>query len=321
MDKTRFLALIQREWLQHRTGWLLVAGVPTLLLMLAAVLGITVFQVQLSGDNGGPFMGIDLGDGQAKVALADAPAALHTLIWSAALPAVTVLLVLMSVALQLPGLARRDVQDRSIEFWRSLPIHDGAALAATLLTHLVLLPAAALLAALLGAQLLALLTVTSTQGLWAWLSQPWWQLLPAIALVALRLVLALLLALLWLSPLLLLTMAASAWFKRWGVPLLALTLVLGVQVLDRLLPQPAVGPTLNWLLGQAQTALFSLPLLPGVQIARAEDVAPFVLPDLPGWALRDGWAALQHLATPGLLPVLLTTAGCFWLLLRRRRLA
>jgi hypothetical protein len=42
--------------------------------------------------------------------------------------------------IQSGGMARRDCQDRSIEFWRSLPVPDGAAVGATVLMHLVLLP-------------------------------------------------------------------------------------------------------------------------------------------------------------------------------------
>ena len=311
--------LVLREWWQHRTGWLWLVGLPTGLFLLAALLGMTVFQSQLSGAEGRGMMGIDLGDGQARVALAAAPAELHTLVWSAVVPAFTMLLAVLAVLFQLPGLARRDMQDRSIEFWRALPVSDAQALAAQLLTHLVLLPAAALAAALVGAQLVALVSVTATRGPWAWLSQPWWQILPALLAVGLRGVLGLVLALLWLSPLLLAAMACSAWFKRWGLPVLGGLLLAGTQLLDRVLPQPVVEPALEWLFNQAGTALFTQPLLPAAtQIAQPDDVAPFVLPALPRWALADGWAALSALAHPGLVPVLAVSALCLWLLWRRR---
>lgn len=322
-DKTtRLRTLVLREWWQHRTGWLVLISLPTAVFLVAALLSMTVFQTRLSGADGGPMMGIDLGEGQARIALAQAPAALHTLVWSAVVPAFTVVLAVLAVLFQLPGLARRDVQDRSIAFWRALPVSDAEAIGAQLLTHLLLLPAAALLAALLGAQLVALVSVGTTRGLWAWLSQPWWQILPALLALGLRGLLALVLGLLWLSPLLLAAMAASAWLKRWGLPLLAGLMLAGVQLVDRLLPVKVVEPTIEWLFNQAGTALFTVPLLPaGTQIVRPEDVAPFVLPAVPGWAWADGLAALSDLAHPGLVPVLAVSAACLWLLWLRRRLA
>lgn len=321
MTTTRLRTLMLREWWQHRTGWLVLMGLPTALFLIAALLGLTVFHDRLSG-GGSAMMGIDLGDGQAKVPLAQAPAALHTLVWSAVVPAFTVALAVLAVLFQLPGLARRDVQDRSIEFWRSLPVSDGQALLALLLTHLVVLPVAALAAALIGAQLVALVSVGATRGLWAWLTQPWWQILPALLAVGVRSALALLLALMWLSPLLLAAMAASAWLKRWGLPVLGGLLLAGTQLLDRALPRPVVEPALEWLFNQAGTALFTVPLLPhGTQIARADDIAPFVLPELPRWALSDALAALSDLANPGIVPVLAASAGCVWLLWRRRQMA
>jgi ABC-2 type transport system permease protein len=308
MDKTRFLTLLRREWLQHRTGWYWLMGLPLALMLVVALLGGEHMRVSLDDEKM-----VDLHG------MAQAPAALQTMIWSLALPGLTSVLALLAVAIQLPGLARRDAQDRSIEFWRSLPLADGPSVAATLLMHLLLLPMLAMLVALAGAQLVALVSIFTTAGPWAWLTQPWWQLVPAILAVALRSLLALALVVLWLSPILLLGMAASAWLKRWGVPVVVLSLVVGVQLMDPRLPQPVVGPALQWLMVQVQQSFISQPLLPGVHIARPEDVAPFVLPDLPGWAWRDGWAAVQRLATPGLLPVLGGAALGFWLLVLKRR--
>jgi hypothetical protein len=53
-----------------------------------------------------------------------------------------------------------------------------------------------------------------------------------------RTALGLVLATLWLSPLILLTMVASAWLKRWGLPALVAALALLAGVLDKLLRQP-----------------------------------------------------------------------------------
>ena len=161
--------------------------------------------------------------------------------------AITFVLACLSVLAQLPGLARRDMQDRSIEFWRSLPTSDVESVGATLFTHLLVLPCLAVGAALLGAQVVALVAVATTQGPLAWLQQPWWLVVPVIAAVFARLVLGFTLAVLWLSPMLLLTMAASAWLKRWAVPVVVAASIAGVQLVDRYLPVPMVKPALAYL--------------------------------------------------------------------------
>lgn len=321
MPMKQWKALMRREWMQHRWGWLVLMVLPTAAMLVLAVLATTVFRVQLSGGAGGPMLGFELGEGQPKVALVEAPAVMQTLMWSAAITGLTAVLATLAVLIQLPGLARRDRDDRSIEFWRTLPVADGAAVAAMLVMHLLVLPTLAVSAALVGAQLVALVSTVGTVGLWAWITQPWGQLLLAFATVGLRVLLAGMLALLWLSPLLMLVAAASAWFKRWGLPVVAAALLVGMQGLDPLLPQPIVGPTFDWLTQRAQTAFTSQPLLPGAQIVRPEDIAPFLLPELPGWAWADGLAALKPLATPGLLPVIAVSALGFWLLVVQRRRA
>lgn len=309
MNSQAFTTLMRREWLQHRTGWLLLVSLPVLLMLALAAFGGAAVHLQF-----GP-ASLDLKD------LQDAPAALHTLMWSSALPALVGTMVLLAVAIQLPGLARRDVQDRSIEFWRSLPVDDRQAVAALLTMHLLVLPAGALLVALAAAQLLSLLTVSFSVGPLAWLTQPWWQLLPALLAVATRVLLGLLLAVLWASPLLLGVMAASAWLKRWGMPVVGLGLLLGVQLLDPRLPQPVFGPALQRLALEVQHAFIARPMLEQAPIHNPDDLVSLALPEMPVWALHDAGQALARLASPALLPVLLGAAAGFALLVWRRRRA
>ncbi|WP_205702797.1 hypothetical protein, partial [Rubrivivax rivuli] len=89
------------------------------------------------------------------------------------------------------GMARRDHSDRSVEFWLSLPATHSASLAAPLVVHLLLVPAAALLAGLAGE------------------------------------------AVLWLSPLILLVVLLSAWFRSWSWVILGVGIGLGSQLLNR----------------------------------------------------------------------------------------
>ena len=55
-------------------------------------------------------------------------------------PAVVLGITVVALLIQTPGLARRDRQDRSIEFWLSLPTSHAASVAAPVLMHLVLVP-------------------------------------------------------------------------------------------------------------------------------------------------------------------------------------
>jgi hypothetical protein len=290
--------LLLREWLQQRTGWLLVLLAPSALLLALALFGHV--NVSLHGDDGGP-------------AMAASSAALITT--ASVLGGMMVLglgLSLLVAFLQAGGLARRDVQDRSIEFWRALPVPDALALAAPLLAHLVLVPLAGMVAGLLGGLLVSAATVAHADGLGAWLALPWGVLLTAALALALRLAAGLLLALLWLSPLLLAVMVASAWLKRWGVPVLALLLGVVGPLLSKIYGVTVIGDSLRYLLTQAIYGVVN----PGPDPAGPLDNLLRALPQL---ALTDLGESLARLAQPQLAAVLLASAALFGLLLWRRQ--
>ena len=303
----RFLTLIQREWLQHRTGWLVLMAAPTALMAL-----MTLFEGR------GLRLRID-GETASLPPLDQLPLVLQTLGWTLATAMLSLVLVVLVVLAQMPGLARRDVQDRSIEFWLSLPTSHAQSLGATLLMHLLLLPALALTAALVGAQLVAMLAIVSSHGVSAWLQQPWSQLLPTLLVVAARIWLGLLLAVAWLSPLLLLTMAASAWLKRWALPVVTASLLLGVHWLDPRLPTALIKPALAHMVSEAGAALLVSRAFVNLHIAGPSDLAELV-PALSGLLLRDALSLLGRAATPAFaLALLLGAAGFGLLVLRRQR--
>lgn len=304
--RARLLTLMRREWLQHRIGWCVLWIAPSALMLLLTLVDNSLVQVKLDGEN---FM---------AVGLHKAPPVMQVLLLGLGLTAATLVLALLTLGFQLPGLARRDVQDRSIEFWRSMPTSHLQSLAATLLMHLLALPWAAIAAGLLGSQLVALFIVTSAHGVGAWLSLPWASIVPAGLAVGLRLAWGLLLAVLWLSPVILLTMAASAWLKRWGVPVLVASVLAGLNLLDARLQQPLVKLTLDRLLQEAGLALMHRSPLHGAHIAAPEHVVSW-LPDLPAWALADAVASLQRLASQGFMLAIAVAAGAFALLVWRRR--
>ena len=129
-----------------------------------------------------------------------------------------------------------------------------------------------------------------------------------------RALLGVVLACAWLMPLLLLTMAASAWFKRWGVPILALVLGLGHKLLAMLYGVTLIGDTVGGLLANARQAMVHdrPPLL------RGADATLAWLDAAPSWFASDGMAALRDLGQPLFLFALAASAACFGLLVLRR---
>lgn len=195
----RFLTLLRREWLQHKAGWLVIVAVPPLIGLLLLLVG----QVT-----------IDIDDEDRTFVFDRVPAlalAAATMLGSGVL---TFLLAWAATLIVAPTVVRRDVQDRSIEFWLSLPTGHAASVTAPLLAHLVLFPLAALLVGMAVGIPLSLAVVARFIGLAEWLTLPWDSLAAVWLAVTLRMALALVLATLWLSPLILLVEAASAWLKR-----------------------------------------------------------------------------------------------------------
>lgn len=290
------LALMQREWLQHRFAWMLMALVPTLL----AVLLLSFGEIHLSTEERGEHLPVAL-----TVASLFGGMGLH-------------MLILWIVALLITaGLARRDHSDRSIEFWLSLPTGHAESLAVPLLVHLLLAPVVALAVGLAGGLVASLVLVSRVEGAGAWFSLPWGTLLAAAVAMAVRLALGLLLATLWLAPLLLLMVALSAWFGRWGLVILALGVGVGSAVLDGAfgIHWPAA-----WLVrvfteaGQAVANTGSGSLV----IETSGDLAA-VLGEVPDWAWDDAIQAMRQLASPVMLMGLALAAGCFAVLVQWRQ--
>ncbi len=293
----RFQTLLLREWMQHGRGWLILMAVPLLL----ATLLLTFGSIHIDGPE----------DGAAPPAAALAGMAML------ATPGLLLAIVWLATVLQASGLARRDQQDRSIEFWLSLPVGHTQSITATLLMHWLLMPWLAVAVGMLGGQVMALLLVAKLHSVGAWLALPWGALLMAALAFAARMALGSLLALLWLSPLLLAAMAASAWLKRWGLPALIASVALVGLVADKFYGTPIVWNTLQALGLQAAQAFHS-GHNSDMKIVTAAD-ATDALHLAPAWALEDGLGALQALVSPLLVGALLVAAAGFMLLALRRR--
>ncbi len=287
---SRFQTLMRREWMQHHRAWLLIMLLPPSLMLLLLAFG---------------SLRMDRFD------------ALQMVMFATVLGTLTVAGIFAGATLfQLPGLARRDEQDRSVEFWLSLPASHRASIGATLAMHLVLMPLLALGVGYLMSQLLGAVLVTRVAGLGEWIGLPWGVLLVAGISALLRVAFGGLLALFWLLPLLLLTMVASAWLKRWGTAVLVLGLALGHALLANVYGWPVIGETIRALTTNAFQAIIT----PGREQFPADHghLMTFLV-RAPALLLADAVDAAKALAQPLALFALLFSLACFGLLVLRRR--
>jgi hypothetical protein len=295
----RLIPLMQREWLQHRNGWLLMAGIPLGLSLLLLSFG----QIHL--------------DTEDLHSAGDALPALLAAISIGGSMAVIFVIAMFTSLVIVSNLARRDHADRSVEFWLSVPVGHGESLAAPLLVHLLLVPAAALLIGLLGGYAVSFIVVGRVAGTAAWLGLPWGTIAAASFSLMLRVLAGLPLAMLWLSPLILMVVLLTAWFRRWGWVILTVGLGLGSYLLKMLFGQPWLNRISGDLIKAAGRSLINGDQ-GGLVVSQASQGVD-ALKLLPAWALEDFGAALHALASPLFPGALLFAAGCFFLLVQWRQ--
>jgi ABC-2 type transport system permease protein len=200
MNTIRTLTLMRREWLQNRWIWIVVLATLPLLVLVMLPFG-------------------DLGLSRED------PAVIGQLLVLAPpviAPLVLTVLAWCTVLFMATGLARRDQQDRSIEFWMSLPGHHREHVGAQYLMHAWAFPLGALAIGVLFGLLLAPLLLLKWGGAGALSQVPFGALLPQLVAPLMAGLLSVLLAPLWLAPVVMLLMALSAWTKRLALPLLAI---------------------------------------------------------------------------------------------------
>jgi hypothetical protein len=297
----KLIPLLRREWLQYRFGWTLMVIVPLAITLLLLTFGEVHLGREEAEQVNSQLRPLQLASMMSVASIAGSAATLF-------------LIACFSSIIIVAGMARRDHSDRSVEFWLSLPATHSASLAAPLLVHLLLVPAAAMVLGLAGGLLVSMVLVTRVVGIGEWFSLPWLDLLPAILALAGRLLAGLPLALLWLSPLILLVVLLSAWFRMWSWVILGVGIGLGSQLLNRLFGQPLLSDITLGLLRQARGALVHA----GQGFVMESDNGTESLRQLPGWAVHDFLMAVKELPSPLLLGGLLFAAGCFYLLVQWR---
>ncbi len=281
---THIPTLVLREWMQHKRGWLIAAFAPPLLFMAMLPFG-------LQG----------LPNARAELI------ALAVLLLSACVIYVICLLVAL---FQLPGLARRDAQDRSIEFWLSLPGRPSESVAATVLAHAWLAPVGgAIVGAVFGLPI-AMGVLASKSDLSAVLAVRWSEVIGAALPLLLRGLVGTALLTLWLAPLIFVLMAASAWLKRLGVPVVLVGGAVAVTVLHK-------AYDIDWPLQMLvdhnryinHTLVYSGH---GLIDALHSDT------NLWAWALQDLGQALADLASPQFIGWVAVAAAGFALVVMKR---
>ena len=289
---TRFPTLLLREWLQHKRGWLITLLLPPLLFL--AIL---------------PF-------GHVDGLPIDTP--LFAALTIVMMTSIAMFGISYGFALfQLPGLARRDQQDRSIEFWLSLPGGHGESIGATLLAHAVIVPLVAEVAGIVFGGVIASGMIVKQAGWIGWSAVPWLSVFGMALPLMLRGLFGTLLMTLWLAPLILIVMAASAWLKRWGVPAVIIGIGAGGLLLDKL-----YGNTIVWDLlkaqwkGSEQSFLADPKLLHQFNDQFMQNQGAAF--STSAWAWHDALVGVQNLASPNLVGGLVVAAGCFALLVLKR---
>lgn len=277
--------LLLREWMQHKRGWLIAAFAPPLLFLAMLPFG----QVK-----GMPTEHAEL-------------VALAVLVVSTC---VVYVICLLLGLFQLPGLARRDTQDRSIEFWLSLPGRPSESVASTVLAHAFLAPLGGALVGMAFGLPIAMALLASKGGFGTAMSVGWGEVVAAALPVLTRGLAGTVPLTLWLAPLIFTLMAASAWLKRLGVPVV---LVGGAVVVTVLYKAYDIEWPLQQLLALNEHINHAL-VYDGQGLAQTLKSGA----NLWSWALHDLGATLADLASAQFAGWMLVAAAGFALVVMKR---
>ena len=277
--------LLLREWMQHKRGWLIAAFAPPLLFL--AML---------------PF-------GHVKGLPTEQPK-LVALAMLAASTCIGYGICLLVALFQLPGLARRDTQDRSIEFWLSLPGRPSESVLATVLAHAWLAPLGGAVIGVLFGLPVAMSVLTSRADFSTALGVNWGEVILASTPLLLRALAGTVPLMLWLAPVIFVLMAASSWLKRLGVPVVLIGGGVAVGVLNKAYDISWPTEALNNLNEHIARSLIH----DGKSLAEAMQSGT----NLVTWALHDMAGTLGDLASLEFLGWAAVAAAAFALIVMKR---
>lgn len=208
------MALVRRELWEHRALWvapLVVEGLLALSLLFGRI-------------------NMDLPEG--VLAAPQRIAALTLLQWALAQPLFMVASIVTGFYLLDCLYAER--KDRSILFWKSLPLSDGLTVSSKFLVAVVVVPLGALLLAAAADLLFTAILLIRVPGTLSWSTYEWLR-------TELVLLLEVILAVLWYSPLAAALLLFSAWIRR--APILWASLV---PVVAPIVERVALGTHYIW---------------------------------------------------------------------------
>ena len=282
---THIPTLLQREWMQHKRGWLIAALAPPLLFLAMLPFG----EFHGMPTESPELMSIGI-----------------LLVTAAAVYGICMLVALF----QLPGLARRDTQDRSIEFWLSLPGRPSESVLATVLAHAWLAPLGGAVVGVLFGLPIALGVLANKMGFGGALGVNWGEVILAATPLLLRGLVGTALLLLWLAPVIFVLMAASAWLKRLGTPVVLIGSGVAVTVLHKVYD---IDWPLDALKGLNEHINRTLVHHNGSLMEALQSGGNLVT-----WALKDFGRALAELASLQFLGWAVVAAAAFALIVMKR---
>jgi hypothetical protein len=283
--KSHIPTLLLREWMQHKRGWLIAALAPPLLFLAVLPFG-TV--------SGLPMQSPEL----LSVGI--------VLITACAIYGISMLIALF----QLPGLARRDTQDRSIEFWLSLPGRPSESVLSTVLAHAWLAPLGGAVIGVMFGIPIAMSVLTSRADMSTALGVNWGEVILASTPLLLRGLAGTVPLMLWLAPVIFVLMAASSWLKRLGVPVVLIGGGVATAVLHKAYD---ISWPLEALSGLSDRINHTL-VHDGQSLANTLQSGD----NLVTWALRDLGATLAELASLQFVGWAAVAAAAFALVVMKR---
>jgi len=199
------LTLIRREFWEHRSLWLTPLAVAGLLVLLAA------FGAHASH---GPRVTLQL-DGREQLFLDSLTPQDRSKLFGVQIGLFLVpqlLVMLVTVSFYVLDCLYTERRDRSILFWKSLPVSDAETVASKFLTAILVLPLLAYVLSLVTG-FIGYLLISQRFSSTPWVGLAQWNTLVWLRMQALLLA-DTLVAALWYAPLVALLLLASAWFRR-----------------------------------------------------------------------------------------------------------
>jgi ABC-2 type transport system permease protein len=192
--------LIAREWMQQHRAWLRLSGY--FVVVAWGIFYLAALNTDLLQDA--------LRNGRSPLQIAAIGIQFQTILINS--------MCFIFLIITIPSLPYRDIDDKSLAFWRSLPVSDYTAMGTTLLMNAIVLP---------------LLAMSFAQSMGLLLSLPLWGMAaldnPSVFAIALQFLLAMpinaTLALLLLLPVLLLFTLGNYLIRRWGLLLTLFSLL------------------------------------------------------------------------------------------------